>query len=155
MNALGYCVGGTLLAVALAYMARRNDNRIASATFLTTQTDFADAGDLRVFIDEAQISALEESMAEKGYLDGTKMAKVFNMLRPNDLIWSFVVNNYVRGQVADAVRSPDLEFRRDADDARLPFLLSAQLLSRKQIKLRPAEDPRRAGLFVEYQNPRL
>jgi polyhydroxyalkanoate synthase subunit PhaC len=98
VNALGYCVGGTLLAVALADMARRNDKRIASATFLTTQTDFADAGDLRVFIDDAQISALESSMAEKGYLDGAKMANVFNMLRPNDLIWSFVVNNYVRGQ---------------------------------------------------------
>ena len=98
VNALGYCVGGTLLSIALAYMARRNDNRIASATFFTTQTDFADAGDLRVFIDESQISALEASMAEKGYLDGAKMANVFNMLRPNDLIWSFVVNNYIRGQ---------------------------------------------------------
>ncbi|MDR3406976.1 MAG: class I poly(R)-hydroxyalkanoic acid synthase, partial [Methylovirgula sp.] len=98
VNAIGYCVGGTLLAIALAYMARRNDNRIASATFFTTQTDFADAGDLRVFIDESQISALEKSMAEKGYLDGAKMANVFNMLRPNDLIWSFVVNNYIRGQ---------------------------------------------------------
>jgi polyhydroxyalkanoate synthase subunit PhaC len=98
VNALGYCVGGTLLSIALAYMARKNDRRIASATFLTTQTDFADAGDLRVFIDESQISALEETMAEKGYLDGAKMANVFNMLRPNDLIWSFVVNNYIRGQ---------------------------------------------------------
>lgn len=98
VNALGYCVGGTLLSIALATMASKNDRRIASATFLTTQTDFADAGDLRVFIDEAQISALEESMAEKGYLEGARMANVFNMLRPNDLIWSFVVNNYVRGQ---------------------------------------------------------
>jgi poly[(R)-3-hydroxyalkanoate] polymerase subunit PhaC len=98
VNALGYCVGGTLLSIALADMARKNDHRITSATFFTTQTDFADAGDLRVFIDEAQISALEESMAEKGYLDGARMANVFNMLRPNDLIWSFVVNNYIRGQ---------------------------------------------------------
>ncbi len=98
VNALGYCVGGTLLSIALAYMARKHDSRIESASFLTTQTDFADAGDLCVFIDEAQISAVEESMAEKGYLDGSRMAAVFNMLRPNDLIWSFVVNNYMRGQ---------------------------------------------------------
>jgi polyhydroxyalkanoate synthase len=99
VHALGYCVGGTLLSIALALMARRQDKRIASATFLTTQTDFTDAGDLQIFIDEEQIRALEESMAEKGYLDGTKMATVFNMLRPNDLIWSFVVNNYMRGQM--------------------------------------------------------
>jgi polyhydroxyalkanoate synthase subunit PhaC len=116
VNAIGYCVGGTLLAIVLALMARRQDKRIASATFFTTQTDFADAGDLQVFVDEAQIRAVEEGMAEKGYLDGSKMATVFNMLRPNDLIWSFVVNNYMRGQVplpfdlltwnSDATRMP-------------------------------------------------
>ena len=98
VTALGYCVGGTLLAVTLAYMARVGDRRITSATFLATQTDFADAGDLKVFVDEAQISAIEESMAEKGYLDGSRMATAFNMLRPNDLIWAFVVNNYMRGR---------------------------------------------------------
>ncbi|MGC2050140.1 MAG: alpha/beta fold hydrolase, partial [Methylovirgula sp.] len=98
VHALGYCVGGTLLAIALALMARRHDRRIASATFFTAQTDFTDAGDLKVFIDEEQIRQVEESMAEKGYLDGAKMAAVFNMLRPNDLIWSFVVNSYMRGQ---------------------------------------------------------
>lgn len=96
--ALGYCVGGTLLAIALALMARRHDDQIDSVTFLTTQTDFTDAGDLKVFISEPQISAVEERMAETGYLDGAKMATVFNMLRPNDLIWSFVVNNYMRGR---------------------------------------------------------
>jgi polyhydroxyalkanoate synthase subunit PhaC len=98
VHTLGFCVGGTLLSIALALMARRQDKRIASATFLATQTDFTDAGDLQVFLDEEQIRANEESMAEKGYLDGAKMASVFNMLRPNDLIWSFVVNNYMRGQ---------------------------------------------------------
>ena len=96
--ALGYCVGGTLLSIALALMARRRDDRVDSVTFLTTQTDFTDAGDLKVFISEPQILAIEERMAETGYLDGGKMAAVFNMLRPNDLIWSFVVNNYVRGK---------------------------------------------------------
>jgi polyhydroxyalkanoate synthase subunit PhaC len=98
VHAIGYCVGGTLLAIALALMARRQDRRIESATFFTTQTDFADAGDLQIFVDEEQVRAVEESMAEKGYLDGSKMTAVFNMLRPNDLIWSFVVNNYMRGQ---------------------------------------------------------
>ncbi len=96
--ALGYCVGGTLLSIALALMARRHDDRIDSVTLLTTQTDFAEAGDLRMFTSEAQISAIEAEMAGTGYLDGAKMANVFNMLRPNDLIWSFVVNNYVRGK---------------------------------------------------------
>ncbi len=96
--ALGYCVGGTLLAISLALMARRNDDRVASATFLTTQTDFTDAGDLKVFTTEPQIAAIEEMMAESGYLDGSKIANVFNMLRPNDLIWSFFVNNYMRGK---------------------------------------------------------
>ncbi len=96
--ALGYCVGGTVLAIALALMARRHDARIDSVTFLTTQTDFTDAGDLKVFISEPLIGAVEKKMAETGYLDGAKMANVFNMLRPNDLIWSFVVNNYMRGR---------------------------------------------------------
>jgi polyhydroxyalkanoate synthase subunit PhaC len=96
--AMGYCVGGTLLAVTLAYMARMGDTRISSATFLATQTDFADPGDLKVFVDEAQVRSIEDDMAERGYLDGSKMATAFNMLRPNDLIWSFVVNNYVRGK---------------------------------------------------------
>lgn len=96
--ALGYCVGGTLLSVGLALMARRHEDRIDSVTFLTTQTDFSEAGDLKIFTTEPQIAAVEEIMAEQGYLDGAKMANVFNMLRPDDLIWSFVVNNYMRGK---------------------------------------------------------
>src|SRR5215216_2035346 len=87
-TAIGYCVGGTLLAVALAYMAAKKDHRIESATFLTTQVDFADAGDLQVFADRAMVDAVEEKMAEAGYLDGANMANAFNMLRPNDLVWS-------------------------------------------------------------------
>lgn len=98
INALGYCVGGTLLATTLAWMAAVGDERIASATFLTTQVDFSKAGDLSVFIDEAQLSALDEMMAEEGYLDGSRMAAVFNMLRPKDLIWPYVVNNYLLGK---------------------------------------------------------
>jgi polyhydroxyalkanoate synthase len=98
VNAIGYCLGGTLLASTLAYMAAKGDNRIKSATFFTTMLDFTEAGELSVFIDEEQLSMLENQMAEQGYLDGAKMAATFNMLRANDLIWSFVVNNYLLGK---------------------------------------------------------
>jgi len=98
VNAIGYCVGGTLLAAALALLAQEGDNRIRSVTFFTTQVDFTYAGDLKVFVDEDQIAALERSMSGKGYLDGTKMATAFNMLRSGDLIWPYVVNNYMRGK---------------------------------------------------------
>ncbi|TIS74947.1 MAG: class I poly(R)-hydroxyalkanoic acid synthase [Mesorhizobium sp.] len=98
VNAVGYCVGGTLLAAALALMAQEGDHRIKSATFFTTQVDFTYAGDLKVFVDEEQVAAVEKAMNEKGYLDGTKMATAFNMLRSGDLIWPYVVNNYMRGK---------------------------------------------------------
>jgi polyhydroxyalkanoate synthase len=97
INAVGYCIGGTLLASTLAYMANRGDDRIKSSTFFTTMLDFSQPGELGVFIDEATISYLEEKMAERGYLDAAEMATTFNMLRENDLIWSFVVNNYLLG----------------------------------------------------------
>jgi polyhydroxyalkanoate synthase len=97
-NALGYCVGGTLLASAIAYMAATNDTRISSATFLTTQTDFSKAGDLLVFIDDEQLKALDEVMAKRGFLDGARMSSVFNMLRPRDLVWPYIVNNYLLGK---------------------------------------------------------
>ncbi len=98
VNAIGYCVGGTLLAAALALLAQEGDDRIASVTFFTTQVDFTFAGDLKVFVDEDQITALERAMGEKGYLEGTKMATAFNMLRSGDLIWPYFVNNYLRGK---------------------------------------------------------
>jgi polyhydroxyalkanoate synthase len=98
VNAIGYCLGGTLLAIAVAYLTAKGDNRIKSATYFTTMTDFAEPGDLGVFVDEAQISGLEAVMNEKGYLDGRQMAGTFNMLRANDLIWSFVINNYLLGK---------------------------------------------------------
>ncbi len=96
--AIGYCVGGTMLAVTLAYMAAQGDNRISSATFFTTQVDFEHAGELKVFVDEEQIQSIEAQMRQKGYLDGSRMASAFNMLRPNDLIWSNVVNTYLKGK---------------------------------------------------------
>jgi polyhydroxyalkanoate synthase len=117
INAVGYCVGGTLLAIALAYMAAKKDERIASTTFLTTQVDFAYAGDLKVFAaTEEQIVSVERQMAERGYLEGSKMANAFNLLRSNDLVWPYVVNNYLKGEApfpfdllywnADATRMP-------------------------------------------------
>ncbi len=97
-NVIGYCLGGTLLAATLAYMAVKRDDRVKSATFFVTMVDFAEAGELSVFIDEEQLAALEERMNAKGYLEGRDMAQSFNMLRANDLIWSFVVNNYLLGK---------------------------------------------------------
>ncbi|HEY7665039.1 MAG TPA: class I poly(R)-hydroxyalkanoic acid synthase [Xanthobacteraceae bacterium] len=98
INAIGYCVGGTLLAVTLAYMATMQDQRIASATFFAAQVDFTHAGDLKVFVDEEQISAREREMSERGYLEGKKMMTAFNLLRSNDLIWPYVINNYLMGR---------------------------------------------------------
>jgi polyhydroxyalkanoate synthase len=97
VNAIGYCLGGTLLGTTLAWMAKRGDDRIKSATFFVSMLDFQEAGELGVFIDEEQLKALEEKMRTRGYLEGAEMATTFNMLRANDLIWSFVVNNYLMG----------------------------------------------------------
>jgi polyhydroxyalkanoate synthase subunit PhaC len=97
-NVIGYCLGGTLLSATLAYMTAKRDRRVKSATYFVTMVDFAEAGDLAVFIDEEQIKSLEERMAKKGYLEARDMHTTFNMLRANDLIWSFVVNNYLLGK---------------------------------------------------------
>lgn len=94
-----YCLGGTLTAVTLAWLAaKKQAHRVKSATYLTTMIDFTEAGELSVFIDEEQLNMLESRMSETGYLEGTEMAMTFNMLRANDLIWSFVVNNYLLGK---------------------------------------------------------
>jgi polyhydroxyalkanoate synthase len=116
VHTAGYCVGGTLLAITLAYMAAKHDERVASATLFASQVDFTYAGDLKVFVDEEQIAALERKMAEKGYLESGSMATVFNMLRSNDLVWPYVINNYLKGKApfpfdllywnSDATRMP-------------------------------------------------
>lgn len=98
VTAIGYCVGGTLLSTALGYMAANGDDRISSATLFTTQVDFTHAGDLKIFADETSIKAIEETMKAQGYLEGSRMASAFNMLRPNDLIWPYMVNVYLKGQ---------------------------------------------------------
>lgn len=98
VNAIGYCVGGTLLAATLALHAKEGDKRIRSCTLFTTQVDFTHAGDLKVFADEGQIRNIEKSMNEDGYLEGSKMAMAFNMLRAQELIWPYFVNAYLKGQ---------------------------------------------------------
>ena len=98
INVVGYCVGGTLLATTLAYLAARGEDLFNSASFLATQVDFTNAGDLLLFTDDEQLEALNELMSERGYLDGSRMANVFNMLRPRDLIWPYIVNNYLLGK---------------------------------------------------------
>ena len=98
VNAIGYCLGGTLLAATLAYLTAKNDNRIQSATYFVALVDFTDSGDVAVFIDEQQLAVIEKRMRKRGYLEGRDMALAFNMLRANDLIWSFVVDNYLLGR---------------------------------------------------------
>ncbi len=97
-NVIGYCLGGTLLAATLALLATKKQQRVRSATFFVTMIDFERPGELEVFIDEQQVSALEKKMEQRGYLEGSEMATTFNMLRANDLIWSFVVSNYLMGK---------------------------------------------------------
>jgi polyhydroxyalkanoate synthase len=116
VHTIGYCVGGTLLAITLAYLAAKKQSRVISATLFTAQVDFNFAGDLMVFVDKERIAQLEEHMNKQGYLEASSMANAFNMLRSNDLIWPYVVNNYLKGKKpfpfdilywnADATRMP-------------------------------------------------
>src|SRR5438045_9781254 len=98
VHTAGYCVGGTLPASTLAWLAEKRRQRVTSATFFAAQVDFTHAGDLLVFVDEDQIAALEREMQAAGVLEGSKMAMAFNMLRSNDLIWSYVISNYLKGK---------------------------------------------------------
>ena len=116
VHTAGYCVGGTLLASTLAWLAEKRRQRVTSATFFAAQVDFTHAGDLLVFVDEDQIAALERDMDATGVLEGSRMAMAFNMLRSNDLIWSYVVSNYLKGQ---APSSFDL-LHWNSDATRMP-----------------------------------
>jgi polyhydroxyalkanoate synthase len=116
VNAIGYCLGGTLLASTAAYSAAKGDDRITSATYFATLVDFTEVGDMAVFIDEEQLASLERRMRERGYLEAQDMATTFNMLRANDLIWSFVVSNYLLGKEHIPV---DLLFW-NSDSTRMP-----------------------------------
>ena len=98
VNFIGYCLGGTLLGSTLGYLAAKGDDRVKSATYFVSLLDFSQPGELGVFIDEQQVTNLEKKMNERGYLEGSEMAGTFNLLRANDLVWSFVVNNYLMGK---------------------------------------------------------
>ena len=130
VNTIGYCLGGTLLAATLGYLAARKDDRVTSGTFFASMIDFEQPGELEVFIDAKQIAALEKRMQERGYLEGAEMANTFNMLRSNDLIWSFVVNNYLLG------RDPfpfDLLYW-NSDSTRMPAAMHSYYLHNMYLK---------------------
>lgn len=98
-NVIGYCIGGTLLTMTLAWLKdKKQDHRVASATFFTTLIDFRDSGDLKLFVDEEQLKNLHDRMAQQGFMDANALKATFNLLRANDLIWSFVINNYLMGR---------------------------------------------------------
>jgi polyhydroxyalkanoate synthase len=135
VNIVGYCIGGTLLASTLAWMAAKGDKRAHSATFLTTLVDFAEAGDLKVFIDERQLSALDAHMKRKGFLEGRQMGQVFSLLRDNDMVWSYVVSNYLMGREPPAF---DLLYW-NADATRMPAMMHATYLRKMYLENKLAE----------------
>ncbi len=130
LNIIGYCIGGTLTAATLAYMTAKKDNRVKSATFFTTMVDFSEPGELGVFIDEAQLQRLDEHMEKTGFLDGQHMSQVFNMMRDNDLIWSFVVNNYLMGREPMAF---DLLYW-NSDNTRMPKMMHSLYLRKMYLE---------------------
>jgi polyhydroxyalkanoate synthase len=124
VNMGGYCIGGTLLALTLAYLKAIGDDAVNSASLMVSLQDFTEVGDLAVFIDEAQLSVLDERMAQQGYLEATQMSWAFNLVRANDLIWHYVVNNYLLGKQPSAF---DLLYW-NADSTRMPYKMHSYYL---------------------------
>jgi polyhydroxyalkanoate synthase len=135
VNAIGYCIGGTLLASTLAYMAATNDKRIVAATFFTTLLDFTDVGDISVFIHEDKVKRIEAGMSSLGYMEGNSMAGAFNLLRENDLIWFFFVNNYLLGRKPAAF---DILYW-NSDSTRMPAAMQSYYLRNMYLQNRLRE----------------